>query len=266
LVYAGWLPGAGRTQLWEIDLDSGERRLRFSDPTDRSFVRYSHTADALAFLVMDVRRHSLHMVNESSIGDRMVTDVEMFPSDWTPDGTAIIGSTTDGADKPWYLAAWQVGAQARANDQMTVLLRDDAISLWGARYSMDGRWLCFNAHGAKGTSVVGVARGSGPPERGWFRVTDGQRWADKPRWSADGRTLFYVGRSEGGVFNLLRQRFDPEAGRAVGTPVQVTSFDSPARTISPDVGGSELGIAPGGIAVSILEASGNIWMLDNVDK
>ena len=35
LAFVGSLPGAGRAQLWEVTLDTGERTLRFSDSIDR---------------------------------------------------------------------------------------------------------------------------------------------------------------------------------------------------------------------------------------
>jgi hypothetical protein len=41
---------------------------------------------------------------------------------------------------------------------------------------------------------------------------------------------------------------------------------SPAHTISPNLADGELSVAPGRLALPILEASGSVWMLDNVDK
>jgi len=164
------------------------------------------------------------------------------------------------------VAAWPLNAAPHAENSVTVVLRDADLSLWGARYSPDGRWLCFNAHGAKGNSIIGVASATGPPDRPWLRVTDGQDWADKPRWSPDGRMLYYISSAEEGIYNLHRVGFDPQTGRTVGAPIQITSFDSPARTISPDLGTGELGVALGRLALTILEASGSIWMIDNVDR
>jgi Tol biopolymer transport system component len=263
LAFAGWLPGAGRTELWEVLLPTVERKLRFSDRTERSYVRYSHSAQALAFLATDNGRRTLRAIDESSPGERIVSEADMYPSDWTPDGTAIVGSTTEGPHEPWYVAAWPLSASP--HHRPSVLLRDPNLSLWGAHYSQDGKWLCFNAHGTKGNSVVGVARAGGPPDRAWLRLTDGHHWDDKPRWSPDGRRVFYISQSDGGVFNLYRIRFDPERGQPIGAPVQITAYQSPSKTISPDVGNVEIGVAPGRVALSILEATGSIWMLDNME-
>jgi hypothetical protein len=37
-------------------------------------------------------------------------------------------------------------------------------------------------------------------------------------------------------------------------------------SISPNLGDGELSVAPGRLALPILEASGSVWMLDNVDR
>ena len=164
------------------------------------------------------------------------------------------------------MANWPLAAAPHGETSVTVLLRDGDLSLWGARYSPDRKWLCFNAHGKTGKSIVGVVAATGSPDRPWLRVTDGRQWADKPRWSPDGRMLYYISSGDEGVYNLFGARFDPAMGRTLGTPIQITSFRSPARTISPDLGYGELGVAPGKLALTILEASGSIWMLDDVDK
>jgi hypothetical protein len=52
----------------------------------------------------------------------------------------------------------------------------------------------------------------------------------------------------------------------VGSPIQITAFRSPAHTISPNFGDGELSMTPGRVALPILEASGSVWMLDNMDK
>jgi hypothetical protein len=247
-------------------IETGERKLRLSDDLTRGFVRYSRSGDALAFDVEGVPK-TLRILRALAVEERIVAHADlMYPFDWAPDETAILGSAADSIQDPWYVAAWPIAAAPHAERSVTVVLRDSTLSLWGARYSPDGKWLCFNAHGTTGNSVVGVATASGSTDRLWSRVTDGKAWADKPRWSPNGKMLYYFSSSEGGIYNLHGLKFDPAAGRTVGSPIQITSFESPARTITPHLASGELGVAPGRLALPILEATGSIWMLDNVDK
>ena len=88
LAFLGWLPGAGRRQLWEIMVESGERKLRLSDDLTRGFVRYSRSGEALAFDVGGAPK-TLRMLRASAVEERIVAHADlMYPFDWTPDETA----------------------------------------------------------------------------------------------------------------------------------------------------------------------------------
>jgi hypothetical protein len=64
----------------------------------------------------------------------------------------------------------------------------------------------------------------------------------------------------------LGMRFDEAQGRAIGQPFQVTRFDTPARHISTNVGGSEPSVSRTALILPMTEMSGSIWMLDDVDR
>jgi WD40 repeat protein len=53
-----------------------------------------------------------------------------------------------------------------------------------------------------------------------------RNWDDKPRWSPDGRTIYFLS-GRGGFFNVWGIHFDPDAGEPVGQPFQVSKFESP---------------------------------------
>jgi hypothetical protein len=62
------------------------------------------------------------------------------------------------------------------------------------------------------------------------RVSVGKQWDDKPRWSPDGKSLYFLSEKLG-YFNAFRTEFDPTSGKSVGEPVQVTHFNDPSLTI-----------------------------------
>ena len=57
-------------------------------------------------------------------------------------------------------------------------------------------------------------------------------WPNKPRWSSDGKTLYFLSKKSAGRFNVWAVRMDP--GPA-GEPFQLTHFDGPGVPIDPDV-------------------------------
>jgi Tol biopolymer transport system component len=83
---------------------------------------------------------------------------------------------------------------------------------------------------------------SGGDRSRWTPLTDSSEWGDKPRWSPDGKTVYFV-RYRDSFFNLWAVRFDSGAGTPVGEPFQVTRFGSPTRQISTDLPNAEIGIS-----------------------
>src|ERR1700682_6545683 len=95
----------------------------------------------------------------------------------------------------------------------------------------------------------------------WTRITEGKHWDDKPRWSPDGRTIYFVsGRS--GFFDVWGIHFNPAEGKPVGKPFPVTAFNKPNLMISQRIEGAELSVTQDRLALLIEETSGSIWVLD----
>jgi len=66
--------------------------------------------------------------------------------------------------------------------------------------------------------------------------------------------------------NVWAVRFDGAAGTPIGVPFQVTRSDSPRHQLSPRFGAAEIGVSAQRLILTIMEQSGNIWTMDNVDK
>jgi len=99
----------------------------------------------------------------------------------------------------------------------------------------------------------------------WVQITDGNQWDDKPRWSPDGRTIYYLSERKG-FFNLWGIRFDPAKGQPQGKPFQVASFDSPSPMIPKFIQAVEFSLTDGRLVLPLEQTSGSIWVLDNVDR
>jgi hypothetical protein len=99
----------------------------------------------------------------------------------------------------------------------------------------------------------------------WTRITDGKHWDDKPRWSPGGKTIYFV-TGRGGFFNVWGTHFDPDAGKPVGQPFQVSKFESPRLMVPRWIPTAGLSLTRDKLVMAMAEESGSIWVLDNVDR
>jgi len=163
------------------------------------------------------------------------------------------------------ICLFPISAAPRAETQMRVLTSHAEYNLWEGHYSSDERWITFEAIQAteSGVSTIYVMPAAGGE---WTRITEGKYWDDKPRWSPDGRTIYFVsGRS--GFFNVWGIRFDPTSGKPVGEAFRVTAFESPGQMMSPRlVQLIDISLAADRLVLPITEMSGSIWILENVDR
>jgi hypothetical protein len=61
-------------------------------------------------------------------------------------------------------------------------------------------------------------------------------------------------------------RFDPVRGKPAGEPFRVTASGNPSQLGSVPISGMEIALTANRLMLPITEATGNIWMLENVDR
>ena len=181
---------------------------------------------------------------------------------WTPDGSAVLAQRERGRDIE--LIEWP--ATRFATEPSRVVLKVSRVQLSEARYSPDGRWVSFVAY-ADGRNDVAIAPAAGPPDRPWQRVVAGQPIADKPHWSADGRTLYFLAPRPSAYLNLMSVRIDPDRGSPIGDPVQLSAFDSPSLQVMPEIDkGTLLGVGGGKFFLTMRSRKGSILMIEHADR
>jgi Tol biopolymer transport system component len=262
--------GSDRADLWLTHIDSGRSELFAQDAGHGP--SWSPDGKMIAYNLRRPDRPPpgewASAVRELGGAERVITPWSsksvLIPQDWTPDGRAILGV---------YVAPLFVGMarlQLWGNDAAMsaagrVLVEDPRAKIWQGRYSPDGRWLSFVAVGIDERARVemAVVRGAGAARADWVPLARQHEAPDKPRWSPDGRTIYFLSRHNSAVTNLWGSRFDTERGKPVGEPFMVTHVAAPRVVISPHV---ELDISAHRALLPMASVTGNIWMLDSVDK
>lgn len=262
---------AGRSELWERSVDEGRERLLLSSVNwGMAKPLWSPDGARLAFVRWNPRDKNpgIAVVNADGTGERPLTlpgQVEMQGSDWSKDGEALLGSCRFSRTDRYSTCLVQVSS---VNDSgvspVKVIASDPRRNLFNQRFSPDQRWITFLAHdlSAASTSTVYVAPSAGGA---WRAITDGSWFDDKPRWSPDGRVLYFVS-NRTGVLNVWGRRFDPEAGVAVGDAFPVTSFRSAQFVLTDQAVQMDIGIARAQLLLPMSESRSDIWMLDQVDR
>lgn len=149
-----------------------------------------------------------------------------YASDWSTDGAWILGNCTLPRPERYSICLFPVAAAPRAETQLRVITSHPDYNLWQMNFSPDQRWVSFNALNTTGPTVstIYVVPASGGD---WIRITEGSYWDDKPRWSPDGRTIYFVS-NRTGFFNVWGIRFNPANGEPAGDPFRVTDFETHA--------------------------------------
>jgi hypothetical protein len=100
----------------------------------------------------------------------------------------------------------------------------------------------------------------------WIALSDdGHSYADKPRWSPDASTVYFLSDRSGGL-NVWARRINGETGQPSGASFQVTDFQTPDRTIPERMGSLQIAVTNDRLILPVTNVSGAVWVLDNVDR
>ena len=154
--------------------------LNWSWPSDWS----SRAASTIVFTSFDKRPGDLFVkrVDSSGPGDVLLADRRRkVATCWSPDGNYIIyHALTPGS-------AWDIEAYSIRDHKVIPLLKSTAAEMHG-QLSPDARWLAYSS-AESGRMEVFVRPFLGGPDH--WQISGGG--GSMPRWSPDGRRLYYVG-------------------------------------------------------------------------
>jgi Tol biopolymer transport system component/predicted Ser/Thr protein kinase len=139
----------------------------------------------------------------------LASPFDEFPNTWSPDGTQILFSRVDAGGKS---EIWIMPVDG--SDEPRVLFASEHSS-GRARISPDGQWIAYISDSSGDINVYARPFGRpGNPVR--ISISGGNR----PQWSPDGKTLYYVDDPR-----MMAVPVEAKASLQVGTPQEVFELD-----------------------------------------
>lgn len=147
----------------------------------------------------------------------------------------------------------------------TVLARKAGALLFSPDLSPDGRWVAFQARPREfwsGVEQIVVARLDGklPIEsEHWVPVTGLDHFDANPRWSSDGKVLYFNSNRDGAIC-LWAVKLDPRTKKPVGEPYAVRHFHRTGAQKHAPYPTYSLGIDR--IVMAAARGQGSLWMTE----
>lgn len=258
---------AGKWELWEKSLvDGTESPLLADDGYVRNEAQWSPDGSRVVYVrqkTVGDGEQQIAVLDRSTRTETPLSDLTLqflIVFDWSSDGQSLLVSEQN--ERTGRTEIWRQPVPGGTNSQTRKLLvsRPDC-DFWQEKFSPDGKWIAFEAvcdDPIGFRSAIYLV----PSEGGkWTRVTEGKQWDDKPRWSPDGRSIFFVSNRDG-YLNVLGV---PVSGQRIGDVFEVTHFKDPGRHIPNLIPMIGFSVAANRLMVTISRRSGNLWIVSGVN-
>lgn len=240
-----------RRDLWLHDMVLGTESALSLPGADKVSPQVDETGKLIAFEARDQDQSAIYVSDGHA--ERKLCDGCSRPTGWFDNDRGIF--YRGGTSSVINLLATDSGKSE------TVLARSGA-SLGEANWSAQNQYLAFTASGENDTKqifAVHFPNTTGKPMGQWISITESSTYSDRPRWSGDGKTIFYVSRRDG--FSCIwGQRFDSNLGKPAGPAFAVMHYHnlrmSPART-SPSA--FDLSVEGDNIYLNVGEETASLW-------
>ena len=253
----------GRTGLTDVyvrDLPSGrEINITNNQNRERGAV-ISADGMNVAYETRSRGNSEIRVYSFESGQSRLLCQSCGIPNDWSPDNGYLLVSDADRS---------RISRVSASDGESSELIRlDDGHAVDSARFSPDGRWIAF-ARGKEedvlAQILVAPVNATTPITRSdCIDVTNKEHFDVMPRWSADGRSLYFLSNRTGNL-DIWRVGLATD-NRPRGEPQPVRTFDTTRfsiATIPYDYLGFDVGRDR--IYFTLQELTGRIFLLQPKD-
>ena len=247
-------PRNGTSQVWMKDMAKGEESVIAPGP-NASVPVWVNGGKLVAF-VQKLGKRSDEYLLELSTGETRKVYQGGFFWDVNPAGTVALAQASD-SNQSDILAV-----DLKSRRSSAILRAVPGVPLIQARFSPDGAWIVFLANTGPASAQIHAARENGfseIPRGAWSAVTDGRSKVDQPRFSPDGKLIYFTQDADGSR-GIRAIRFDPRTGETLGDSFRVFDSDEARLTlfgVSPLSQG--IGIAKDKLVMLLAERNSNLW-------
>lgn len=250
----------GSTDVYARDLPSGrEINITNNENRERGAVI---TADGMdvAYETRSRGNSEIRVYSFESGQNRLLCQSCGIPNDWSPDNRYLLVSDSEPS---------RISRVSVSDGEPSELIRfDDGHVVDSARFSPDGRWIAF-ARREDGTALaqilVAPADGTSSIARSdCIDITDKEHFDVMPRWSVDGRSLYFLSDRTGNL-DIWQAGLSAD-NRPRGETQPVRKFDTTRFSIA-TIEYEDLGfdVGPERIYFTLQELTGRIFLLEPKD-
>ena len=238
--------------LFRRDLATGAESMILASPADKLWPLPSAGGNQVAFEARQGERFSIDLTNADGSVRTLCTGCS-HPTSWFAGEQAILYATSGGE-----IALLDVAT----GTSRTVLAGPNGMVLADAVWNSVNEQLVFTAGAVgKNRQIYSVAfpRSAASPRGEWLQLTQESQVAERPQWSGDGKSFFYLS-SRDGHLCLWGQEFTP--GEKTPHPSYVVMHYHDYPRFSPQrASGVVRGLAVSGssIFLNIGEGTETIW-------
>ena len=242
----------GKRDIWIRDMRSGSESLFLSSDLEKLSPLIDDLGETVVFEERDGGVPSIFAMTRGAPAKRLCTGCSN-PSGWFDGNRAVF--YREGLPSKIKMVDLRTG-------ETKTVLEAGGTSLSDAAWSPENQYLLFTAsrNGEKKRVFAVLFPKSGQTATGdWIPITTESEFSDRPRWSGDGKTIFYLSTRDG-FWCVWGQHFDIKSGSALSQPYSVFHYHnsrfSPGAVVSRSF---NLSAAGDSIYLNVGEMNASIW-------
>jgi Tol biopolymer transport system component len=247
-------PRNGTSQVWMKDLAKSEESAIAPGP-NASVPVWVNGGRLVAFVRKLDNRSDEYLLDLSTGQTRKVYEGGFF-WDVNPAGTVALARAGESNQNDVLAVDLKTGRSS------AILRGVPGAPLIQAKFSPDAAWIVFLANTGPVSAQIYAARENGfseIPRSEWMPVTDGRSKVDQPRFSPDGKLIYFTQDGDGSR-GIRAIRFDPRTGETLGDSFKVFDASEPRLTLFGVSPGSQgIGIAKDKLVMLLSEKTSNLW-------